>query len=183
MIILLLRVLRLLPSLCGGQRQLHLENLALASSSLCTSERRHGPSFPGLIASLWALTNESDTVLAKDSRLQPGHYSDVRREARRADLPLRVSDVNFGGRVPVVRRRKGEKDRVTMLRLAFAGPLAAHLEPVRALHQCDLARGAGPLVLPGALAHKPPSGTREWARPPGPYARLDSEEKQRGSPP
>jgi hypothetical protein len=32
-----------------------------------------------------------------------------------------------------------------MLRLAFAGPFAAHLEPVRGLHQCDLARGGGPV--------------------------------------
>ena len=42
MITLLLHLLRLFPFLCGGHRQLALENLALRQHSPCTSERRTG---------------------------------------------------------------------------------------------------------------------------------------------
>ena len=52
MITLLLHVLRLLPFLCGGHRQLALENLALRHQfAVYERERRPGPSFAGLIAS------------------------------------------------------------------------------------------------------------------------------------
>jgi integron integrase len=78
-------------------------------------------------------------------------------------LRLRVKDVDFGAGELVVRRGKGEKDRVTMLPQVLATPLAKHLEKVRALHHRDLARGAGHVVLPGALARKLPSAPREWA--------------------
>ena len=42
MITFLLHLLRLLPFLYGGHRQLALENLALRQHSPCTSERRTG---------------------------------------------------------------------------------------------------------------------------------------------
>jgi site-specific recombinase XerD len=71
--------------------------------------------------------------------------------------------VDFGAGELVVRRGKGEKDRVTMLPRVLVTPLARHLEQVRALHRRDLAGGAGHVVLPGALARKLPSAPREWA--------------------
>jgi hypothetical protein len=45
---------------------------------------------------------------------------------------------------------------------AAATPLARHLVRVWALRACDLARGAGSVALPGALARKFPNAAREW---------------------
>ena len=75
---------------------------------------------------------------------------------------LRVKDVDFGRRQIVVRRGKGDKDRVTMLPAIVADELAAHLERVRAQHRSDVERGAGWVELPDALARKLPSAGREW---------------------
>ena len=70
---------------------------------------------------------------------------------------LRVKDVDFGRRQIVVRRGKGDKDRVTMLPAIVADDLAAHLERVRTQHRSDVERGAGWVELPDALARKLPS--------------------------
>jgi integron integrase len=78
-------------------------------------------------------------------------------------LKLRVKDVDFGYRQILVRDGKGAKDRVTMLPSALADPLAAHLEGVRRLHECDLARGHGDVELPDAIARKYPRAPYEWA--------------------
>lgn len=75
---------------------------------------------------------------------------------------LRVKDVDFGRRQIVVRRGKGDKDRVTMLPAIVADELASHLERVRAQHRGDVAYGAGWVELPDALARKLPSAGREW---------------------
>jgi integron integrase len=75
---------------------------------------------------------------------------------------LRVKDVDFGRRQIVVRRGKGDKDRVTMLPSIVADQLASHLEHVRAQHRRDVAQGAGWVELPDALARKLPSAGREW---------------------
>src|SRR5690606_33427852 len=48
---------------------------------------------------------------------------------------LRVKDVDFGRRQIVVRRGKGDKDRVTMLPAIVADELASHLDGVRAQHR------------------------------------------------
>jgi integron integrase len=78
-------------------------------------------------------------------------------------LRLRVKDVEFGAGQLVVRRGKGGKDRVTVLPQASVAELTAHLGRVRALHLADLARGAGRVVLPDALASKMPKAERAWA--------------------
>jgi integron integrase len=75
---------------------------------------------------------------------------------------LRVKDVDFGRRQIVVRRGKGDKDRVTMLPAIVADELASHLERVRAQHRRDVVQGAGWVELPDALARKLPSAGREW---------------------
>jgi len=75
---------------------------------------------------------------------------------------LRVKDVDFARRQIVVRRGKGDKDRMTMLPAVTASELAAHLVRVGAQHQRDLAVGAGWVELPDALASKLPSAGREW---------------------
>lgn len=78
-------------------------------------------------------------------------------------LTLRVKDVDVGRGEIVIRRGKGGKDRVTMLPSAARDDLQRQLERARAVHERDLAAGAGRVALPNALARKAPSWSREWA--------------------
>lgn len=78
-------------------------------------------------------------------------------------VTLRVKDVDFGRGEILIRRGKGAKDRVTVLPDSIRGPLAAHLEEVKSLHQADLATGGGRVALPDALARKLPNASLEWA--------------------
>jgi integron integrase len=77
-------------------------------------------------------------------------------------LQLRIKDLDFEAGEIVVRRGKGDKDRVTMLPTALAPQLREHLEGVRSVHRLDLARGGGAVPLPGALARKYPNAEKEW---------------------
>ena len=77
-------------------------------------------------------------------------------------LRLRVKDVDLARGELIVREGKGFKDRVTMLPQSLAGPLAAHLAMVRALHQADIRAGLGEVHLPFALNRKYPGAGREW---------------------
>ena len=78
-------------------------------------------------------------------------------------LRLRVKDVEFSRKEILVRDGKGFKDRVTMLPVALAAPLAEHLKRVKALHEQDLAAGRGAVYLPYALERKYPGAGRDWA--------------------
>jgi integron integrase len=78
-------------------------------------------------------------------------------------LRLRVKDVDFERNEIIVREGKGDKDRRTVLPASLRARLEGHLASVRALHDADLAAGAGSVRLPGALAVKYPSAAREWA--------------------
>ncbi len=75
---------------------------------------------------------------------------------------LRVKDIDFARNQVTVRRGKGDKDRMTMLPAAMKNDLSRHLERVRLQNQQDLARGAGRVELPGALARKLPSAATRW---------------------
>jgi integron integrase len=76
---------------------------------------------------------------------------------------LRVQDVDFETNQITVRSGKGGKDRVTVLPIVVKPDLARHLEGVRRQHEKDLARGAGWVELPGAIARKYTNAGREWA--------------------
>jgi integron integrase len=78
-------------------------------------------------------------------------------------LELRVKDVDFDRNQIVVRRGKGQKDRVTMLPVAVRERLRAHLSEVRQQHERDCARGVGHAVLPYALDRKYPTASTDWA--------------------
>lgn len=78
-------------------------------------------------------------------------------------LQLRIKDLDLTRGEILVRRGKGGKDRITVLPAEVKCPLANHLEAVKAQHQRDLARGAGHVDLPHALARKYPGASREWA--------------------
>lgn len=77
-------------------------------------------------------------------------------------IRLRVGDLDFGHRTIIVRNGKGGKDRIVPLPESLRTPLESHLERVKALHERDLAAGAGSVYLPEALARKYPSAARAW---------------------
>jgi integron integrase len=76
---------------------------------------------------------------------------------------LRVKDVDFDRNQMLVRSGKGEKDRAALLPVVIRAGLGAHLQRVREQHERDLAKGAGWVELPSALARKLPSAGRDWA--------------------
>jgi integron integrase len=76
---------------------------------------------------------------------------------------LRVKELDFGYGQIVIRDGKGKRDRMTLLPNRLRQPLHVHLQQVRQLHRQDLARGAGRVYLPGALATKYPNAAREWS--------------------
>ena len=75
---------------------------------------------------------------------------------------LRVKDLDFDRNQIVVRRGKGQKDRVTMLPAAVKERLVAHLLTVKGQHERDLTRGEGRVVLPFALDRKYLGAPTEW---------------------
>jgi integron integrase len=77
-------------------------------------------------------------------------------------LRLRVKDVDFDQGEITVRHGKGGKDRRTMLPASLKAELTAHLDRVRRLHQQDLARGFGAVLLPDALDRKLPAAATDW---------------------
>ena len=77
-------------------------------------------------------------------------------------VDLRVKDLDFDRHQIVVRQGKGRKDRVTMLPSAAREALTGHLADVRRIHEADLARGFGRVVLPFALDRKFPNASTEW---------------------
>ncbi len=77
-------------------------------------------------------------------------------------LELRVKDLDFDRRQIVVRRGKGQKDRVTMLPSVVREKLLGHLMTVRVQHSADLRNGLGRVVLPFALDRKYPKAATEW---------------------
>jgi integron integrase len=77
-------------------------------------------------------------------------------------LELRVKDIDFDQHQIVVRRGKGQKDRLTMLPVALETRLGAHLRDVKRRHEQDLANGFGRVVLPCALDRKYPNAATDW---------------------
>lgn len=78
-------------------------------------------------------------------------------------LDMRVKDVDFDRNQVVVRRGKGQKDRVTMLPAKVRPALEKHLAVVRRQHAADLTSGVGRVVLPFALDRKYPNAGLDWA--------------------
>ena len=77
-------------------------------------------------------------------------------------LRLRIKDIDFERREIVVRDGKGGKDRVTVLPENLMLPLSEHIVRRKALHNRDLAAGAGEVWLPDALAVKYPRAATAW---------------------
>jgi integron integrase len=74
---------------------------------------------------------------------------------------LRVKDLDFANLTIRVHSGKGDKDRLTLLPMILVEPLRKWVAWRAALHERDLAEGAGAVELPGRLSRKYPSATRE----------------------
>jgi len=77
-------------------------------------------------------------------------------------VQMRVKDVDLETRQIVVRRGKGQKDRLTILPERYRSPVAAHLEGVHHTWEADLARNYAGATFPPGLEHKYPKAPREW---------------------
>ena len=80
----------------------------------------------------------------------------------REALQLRVKDLDFARGVIVVREQKCGGDRVTSLPPTLASDLREHLEHVRSLHEKDLARGFGRVLLPASVDRRFTNADRAW---------------------
>lgn len=75
---------------------------------------------------------------------------------------LRVQDIDFQMKQLTVRAGKGGKDRITTFPGSVTPLLQTHLARTKTLHPQDLARDAGEVFLPHALARKYPHAGKEW---------------------
>lgn len=76
---------------------------------------------------------------------------------------LRVMDVELERNQLVVRRGKGNKDRVTLLPQNAKEEIRRQISEVQAKHAKDVANGAGWVLLPEGLSKKYPNAGRELA--------------------
>lgn len=72
-------------------------------------------------------------------------------------LRLRVKDIDFEFNQIWVRNGKGKKDRTTVLPEVSKEKLKNQIKRVKLLHQKDLEKGYGEIILPKALAKKYPA--------------------------
>ncbi len=77
-------------------------------------------------------------------------------------LRLRVHDIDFSSNQITVRDGKGNQDRIAILPMAVKKPLAAHLNKVKKIHDEDVKRGYGKVIMPYALERKYPNASLEW---------------------
>jgi len=76
-------------------------------------------------------------------------------------LRLRIQDIDFDFRQIEVRDGKGRNDRITMLPESLVLQLQQHIKKVKWVHNKDLKRGNGEVLLPKALSKKYPNASRE----------------------
>src|SRR5262249_42930418 len=74
---------------------------------------------------------------------------------------LRMKDIDLERGQLTVRAGQGDKDRLVMLPQETRDPLFRQINWRSAVHAKDMARGAGCVLLPGALERKFPNAERE----------------------
>jgi integron integrase len=87
-------------------------------------------------------------------------YSAVLR--RNELLRLRVKDIDFDRKQLIVRRGKGDMDRITLLTPIVIEPLKKLLRKREQQHKKDTADGVGTAYMPFALSKKYPNAGSEW---------------------
>lgn len=75
---------------------------------------------------------------------------------------LRVQDLDFSAATIVVRGGKGDKERLTLLPAAMVPALSKFIAWRAAMHELDLADGAGFVELPGRFAEKDRGAARQF---------------------
>jgi integrase len=75
---------------------------------------------------------------------------------------LRVGDVDLEHLRITVRQETGEEERVITFPSILFGPLKAHLQQVKKLHQADLARNLGEAPLPKNVQESHAGEEKEW---------------------
>ena len=75
---------------------------------------------------------------------------------------FRVKDIDFDRNEILVRRGKGQKDRVTILPTDLHRTLQKQLRYVKKQHNSDLSQGYGSVYLPFAIAKKYKNADKEW---------------------
>ena len=82
---------------------------------------------------------------------------------RKAELlKLRVLDIDFSQQQLIIRRAKGDKDRITLLAPSIVDQLRVVLEQRKKIFLEDQAGGYGTVELPNALSRKFPNAEKEW---------------------
>ena len=76
---------------------------------------------------------------------------------------LRIKDLDFEMNVIIVRKSKGNKDRVTLLPKITVDRLHDQITLVESIHKRDIENGKGEVYLPFALGRKYPSAATELA--------------------
>ena len=77
-------------------------------------------------------------------------------------LSLRIKDIDLDRMQINVREGKGAKDRMTILPTSLVDPLKSQILHVQSVHELDLAKGYGAVVLPLGLVEKFPSAPTEF---------------------
>jgi integron integrase len=129
---------------------------------------------PENIKAFWVKNNRSiPTVLSRNEALKViGLMSGVQQIMLKVIygsglrltecIRLRVKDLDFEYQQIVVRKGKGDRDRLTILPNTITPILRDHLQSVKYLHRQDVAEGYGREYLPPALSRKYPKADREW---------------------
>jgi integron integrase len=77
-------------------------------------------------------------------------------------LRLRLKDIDPARRQIIVRAGKGNRDRAALYPRSLEGPMAPHLDSVRALFEAGGRRGELGVELPYAMQRKHPGAGMEW---------------------
>lgn len=77
-------------------------------------------------------------------------------------LTLRVQDVDFDRKLITIHNAKGGKSRALALPETLIPALQVHLQNAKRMHEQDLAKGWGSILLPNALDRKYPNASKEW---------------------
>lgn len=75
-------------------------------------------------------------------------------------LRLRIHDFDFDSQQLYVRDSKGNKDRMTLFPAVLHEDIRAQIERVRRMHERQLQKGFGRVVLPAALSRKYPNAAK-----------------------
>jgi len=75
---------------------------------------------------------------------------------------LRIKDIDFENHTLMIRRAKGDKDRITMFPEKISADLKNQIDSTRRVYEMDRRENVAGVSLPGALDKKYPNAPKEW---------------------